>query len=268
MNKIIEINKLTFRYKDVFIFDKFSLDVYASSFTTIAGANGSGKSTLIKILTGIIKTDSDIKICDMELNNLNLYNIRKNIGVVFSDIDSSFLCETVYDDIAFTLQNLGYSRKKINDRINELSKIFNAKRLLDKSPNNLSGGEKCIAAILCALSHNPKILILDETLSMIDGNTRSHILDVLNELKNNGLTIINITHDLKDSYGSDRLVIINKGEVLLDGTPLKVMEYDKILNKAGIEIPFEIELSIKLKLYGLIDELIPNLNEMVDKLWQ
>ena len=266
MDKIIEINKLTFRYKDVFIFDKFSLDIEPFTFTTIAGANGSGKSTLIKILTGIIETDNDIRICNMALNKTNLYNIRRNIGVVFNDIDTSFLCETIYDDIAFTLMNLGYSNKRINDRINELSSIFNAKDLLNKSPNNLSGGEKCIAAILIALSHSPKILLLDETLSMIDGETKEFILKVLHSLKD--LTIINITHDLRESYTSDRLIIINKGEILLDGNPLKVMEYDKILNRVGIEVPFEIELSIKLKLYGLIDELIPNLNEMVDKLWE
>lgn len=268
MKSIIKIDRLTFRYKERFIFDKFSLDVEEGEWLSICGCNGSGKSTLIKILTGLLKTDSDINICGMELNEKNLYNIRKNIGIIFDNPENLFLCETVEDDLVFSLENLCYSVDEMKKRVREISNKFKISHLLKKSPNELSGGEKSKVALACALIHNPKILILDESLSMIDEIDRKYILDILSKLHKEGLTIINVVHDLRETYYSDRLLIINDGAIMLDGTPLKVMEYDKILNRLGIEIPFEIELSIKLKLYGLIDSLIPNVERLVDTLWQ
>jgi energy-coupling factor transport system ATP-binding protein len=103
---------------------------------------------------------------------------------------------------------------------------------------------------------------------MIDDDNKDKILEILEDLHKKGITIINVTHNLKEAYYSDRLVILNDGEILLDGNPMSVMEYDKILNKVGIEIPFEVELSIKLKLYGLIDKVYFNLDKMVDDIWQ
>lgn len=268
MGSIIKIDKLTFRYKDRFIFDKFSLDIEEGEWVSICGSNGSGKSTLIKILTGLLKTDSDINICGMDLNEKNLYNIRKNIGIIFDNPENLFLCETVEDDLVFSLENLCYSVDEMKKRVREISNKFKINHLLKKSPNELSGGEKAKVALAMSLIHNPKILILDESLSMIDEVDRNYILEILSKLHKEGLTIINVVHDLRETYYSDRLIIINDGSIMLDGKPLKVMEYDKILNRLGIEIPFEIELSIKLKLYGLIDSLIPNVEELVDALWQ
>ena len=103
---------------------------------------------------------------------------------------------------------------------------------------------------------------------MIDENEKFRILDILNEIHKKGMTIISVIHDLRESYFSDRLIVINDGAIMLDGVPLKVMEYDKILNGLGIELPFEIELSEKLKLYGLIDNLIPDVEKLVDTLWE
>ena len=268
MNSIININKLTFRYLDKFIFDKFSLDIEKGSFVTITGPNGSGKSTLLKILTGLVKTEADITICGLELNKENIYDIRKNIGVIFDNLDNTFISETIEDDLAFTLQNLCYTKEEMKDRIEEISTLLGIKSILNSRSNELSGGEKCKAALACAIIHNPKILILDEALSMIDENDKNNILKILKKLNKRGMTIINVVHDLKESYYSDRLLIFSDGEIVLDGPPLKVMEYDKILNKLGISIPFEIELSLKLKLYGLVDKLYCNMEMLVNDLWQ
>ena len=106
MGSIIKVDNLTFRYKDKFIFDRFSLEINEGDWVSITGSNGSGKSTLIKILTGLLKTDSDINICGLKLNEDNLFNIRKNIGVIFDNPENLFLCETVEDDIEFNLENL------------------------------------------------------------------------------------------------------------------------------------------------------------------
>jgi len=268
MGSIIKIDKLTFRYNDKFIFDRFSLDIEEGSWVSICGCNGSGKSTLIKILTGLLKTESDINICGMDLNEKNLYNIRKNIGIIFDNPENLFLCETVEDDLVFSLENLCYSVDEMKKRVSEISNKFKINHLLKKSPNELSGGEKAKVALAMSLIHSPKILILDESLSVIDEVDRKYMLETLYKLHKEGLTIINVVHDLRETYYSDRLIIINNGSIMLDGHPLKVMEYDKILNRLGIEIPFEIELSIKLKLYGLIDELLPDTLGIVDTLWQ
>lgn len=268
MGSIIKVDNLTFRYKDRFIFDKFCLNVEEGSWISITGSNGSGKSTLIKILTGLLKTDSDISICGLNLNEENLFNIRKNMGVIFDNPENLFLCETVEDDLAFTLENLCYSVDEMKKRIREVSNELKINHLLKKSPNELSGGEKSKVALACALIHKPKILILDESLSMIDEKGKINVLKILSKLHKNGMTIISVVHDLRETYYSDRLIVINDGEIMLDGTPLKVMEYDKILNRLGIELPFEIELSTKLKLYGLIDTLIPDVEELVNTIWE
>lgn len=267
MDSIINVNKLTFRYDDNFIFDKLSFSVGKGEWVSITGPNGSGKSTLIKILTGLIDTTNDITICNLLLNEQNLYSIRKNIGIVFDNPDNFFLCETVEDDLAFTLENLCYSPKDIKSRINEISDMMNIRHLLHKSPNELSGGEKCKVAIAIALIHKPRILILDEALGMIDENEKNSILEILHSFNKKGLTIINVVHDLRETYFADRLIVINDGEIMIEGSPLKVMEKDKILNRLGICLPFEIELSIKLKLYGLIDTLIPDVEKLVNTLW-
>ena len=265
---IVKIDNLIFRYNDNYVFDKFSLDIKEGEWLCISGPNGSGKSTLIKIITGLLKTESGVFVCGFRVNHRTLLNIRKNIGIIFDNLDNLFVCETVEDDLAFTLENLCYKPDEISRKIRKIAIELNITNLLNKSIEELSGGEKAKVALAVALIHNPKILIIDESLSMIDEEERTNILQVLNKKHKDGLTIISVIHDLRESFLADRLIILNNGEIMLDGKPLKVMEYDKILNRLGIELPFEAELSIKLKLYGLLDEIIPDVEKMVDTLWQ
>lgn len=268
MESIVEIDRLTFRYNDNYIFDKFSLNIKKGEWLCISGPNGSGKSTLIKVITGLLNVESRVFICGLRLNKKNLFDIRKHIGIMFDDLDNLFICETVEDDLAFTLENLCYKPYEISGCIRRISKELNIAHLLNKSIDELSKGEKAKVALASALIHNPDILIMDESLSMIDEDERNNVLKILDKRHKEGLTIISVIHDLRESFLSERLVIINDGEIMLDGSPLKVMEYDKILNRLGIELPFEVELSIKLKLYGLLDEIIPDVEKMVDTLWE
>ena len=267
MENIVSINKLTFRYDDRFIFDKFSLNIKKGQWISITGSNGSGKSTLIKLITGLLESNN-IDIFGLNLNKNNLFDIRKRMGVIFDDIDNMFLCETVEDDLVFTLENLCFSHDEIKRRLQDIVHEFNLESLLYKSPNELSGGEKSKVALAISLIHNPEILILDESLSMLDDKEKDNILNILRKKHKEGLTIISVIHNLRESYLSDRLIVLNNGEIMLDGNPLKVMEYDKILNRLGIELPFEVELSIKLKLYGLVDKVIPDVEKMVNTLWE
>lgn len=269
MNNIISIEKLSYRYNNDFIFHKLDMNIKQGEWITVVGPNASGKTTLIKILSGLIITDSNILIDNLFLTKENLFKVRKNIGVVFEKPDNGFISETVKEEISLVMKNLLYDDKHIEDRIKEIAKIFNIEKILNCSPNYLSAGEKQKIALACAIAHNPKIVLLDEALCMLDHYNKTEILEILNKLnKENGLTILNVTQDLEESFYSNRLIVINDGEILLDGPPKQVMLYDKVLNKIGIELPFIVDLSIKLKLYGLLDEIFFNMDEMVDIIWK
>jgi len=266
---IIEVKKLNFNYKDKKVFNNFNLNIEIGSFTTIIGLNGSGKSTLIKILLGLLKFDGEIKIDTLTLTQDNIKEIRKRVGVVFENPDNQFIAETVMDDIAFSLENLQMNSKNIKNKVLELSKYIGIEHLLDREPHSLSGGEKQLVALASALVHEPKILILDESLTMVDMKVRKKIYSILNDLnQNKKITIINVTHDMDEVIYSDDIILIDNGNLILKGPKEEVLLEDKVFNKLNLELPFMVSLSIKLKYYGLIDHLIFDMNEMVDEIWK
>ena len=252
---IIDIKNLNFKYKEKEVFNNFNLQLENGSFTTIIGLNGSGKSTLIKILLGLLKYEGIIKIDDILLNKDNIKNIRKSIGIVFENPDNQFVAETVMDDIAFSLENLQMNSKNIKEKIMKMANYIGISRLLEREPHSLSGGEKQLVALASALIHEPKILILDEALTMVDIRVRKQVYSILNDInKNKEVTIINVTHDMD--------------ELLLKGPKEKVLLEEKVFNKLNLDLPFMVSLSIKLKYYGLIDHLIFDMNEMVNTIWK
>ncbi|MDD2203006.1 MAG: ATP-binding cassette domain-containing protein [Bacilli bacterium] len=269
MNNIIGINSLSFRYQSKFIFEKFTLNIKDGEWISIVGPNGSGKSTLVKILIGLLESDSNIIVDKLTLNRENIDKIRKKIGVVFENTEDSFVAETVADDIAFTLENLAYDPKEIGRMVEDIAMEFKIDDILEKEPNFLSGGEKQKVALASAMVARPKILIIDDALEMIDEKSKNEILEILNKLhKERYLTIITITQNLEETYKTDRMVVINDGNILIDGPTINVLEEDKIFNRIGLSLPFMVDLSIKLKLYGLIDHIILDMDEMVNALWK
>lgn len=269
MRDIIKVKNLSFRYNNKFIFDKFDLTIRDGEWISIVGPNGSGKSTLVKTLVGLLEATGSIIIDDLLLCKENIQVIRRKIGLVFENTDDSFVAETVADDIAFNLENLAYSPEEMKKKIMDIASTLGIESILEKEPNLLSGGEKQKVALAAALVMKPKILIIDDALEMIDDNSKRDILKVLNRLhKEDKLTIITITHNLEETFNSDRMVVINNGNILIDGPVKEVLSEDKVFNRIGLEVPFMIDLSIKLKLYGLIDHMILDMNEMVNTLWK
>lgn len=266
MKDIIFIDKLSFRYDNKYIFNNFSLNIKENSFVSIIGPNGSGKSTLAKLLVGLLKVSDEITISNLIMNEKNLYNIRKNIALVMDNSSDNFIAETVADEIVFGLENLGFSKIDIKERLDEIVKLLKIDNILDKDPYTLSGGEKKIISLASSLIMKPKIIIIDDAFEMIDKKTKEKIFKHLKKQKD--LTVINITHNIEDVYYSDRTIILNQGEILVDGPTLKVLEQDKVFNRIGIELPFMLDLSLKLKLYGLVDRIILDMNEMVSELWK
>jgi energy-coupling factor transport system ATP-binding protein len=268
VNSIISIKDLVFKYDDLEIFDHFNLEINNKSWTNIIGPNGSGKSTLVKILLGLLPCEGEIVINDTILNNSSLEQIRINVGVVFENPDNQFVSETVADEIAFKLENLGYSKKKIKEHIDAVVEMLNIKHLLKKEPNILSNGEKQLVALASSIINRPKILILDEALTKIDFNTRLKIINILKDLNKSGMTIINITHDMEELVNGDNVLVMNNGEIVLHDDKNIVLMEEKKFNDLGLELPFMASLSIKLKYYNLIENPIFDMNEMVDKLWK
>lgn len=266
---IIDIRNLTFKYEEKLIFDKFNLSIEENSFTTIIGLNGSGKSTLIKILLGLLPADGEIKINDMLLEKNSIKEIRKLIGVVFENPDNQFVAETVMDDIAFSLENLQFKPRDIRIKVKDIANYLGISHLLEREPHSLSGGEKQLVALASALVHDPKILILDEALTMVDVKIRNQIYKILKEInETKGITIINVTHDIDELlYGKD-IIVIDDGNVILKGSKEEVLLEEKVFNKLGLELPFMVSLSIKLMYYDLIDKLYFDMNEMVNAIWK
>lgn len=268
-NDIIKISDLTFKYEKNLIFEHFDLSISRGDWVSIVGANGSGKSTLVKLLVGLLETDAYISIDNLRLDKHNLKHIRKKIGVIFENINNIFVAETVCDDMAFALENLRYKPDDIKFRIEEVASMIGILDILEVDPYSLSSAEKQKVAIASAIMTKPSILILDESLSMLNKKEKKEILKILNKLhKEEQITIIQITHDLEETYMSNRMIVLNKGKIVNDGKTFDVLMEDRVLNQAAIELPFVVELSIKLKLYGIVDKLILDMDRMVDEIWK
>lgn len=258
MNTIISINNLFYSYNKRNIISNFSLDIKEGSWVTIAGSNSSGKTTLVKLLSGLIPSNN-IKY--------NLKDIKKDIGVIFEIEKENFMSDTVKDELLLSVNPKNLTNKDINLKFEDITDLLDITDILDKDPNKLSSSELRRVVIASSLLYSPKILIMDNILSNMSSKEKKEILNIIKKYKNN-MTIINFTTDLEESFNTDRLIIMNKGDIILDDTPLKVMEKDKILNRLGIEVPFIIDLSSKLKLYGLIEGLYIDIDKLVDDIWE
>lgn len=234
---IIEINNLNFQYtkKDVAIKD-VSLSIKKGEFVTILGHNGSGKSTLAKLLVGLLEAKSgDIYINNLLLNEENINEIRKNIGIVFQNPDNQFVGVTVKDDIAFGLENRQVPREKMLEKIDYYSKLTGMDKFLDFNPENLSGGEKQRVAIAGVLACDPQIIIFDEATSMLDPKGVREVNAMVEKLKGQK-TVLSITHNLEEALIADRVIVMNDGQVVLNGTPKEVFKEKEILKKSNLDI--------------------------------
>lgn len=269
MDNIIVINDLCFKYDNSIVFNNFSLSIEKGKFTTILGNNGSGKSTLVKILCGLLDFDGSVTINGIDLCKKNLKSIRRNIGFVFENPDNCLISETVLEDLAFPLENLNLSRDYIYSKIVEISNYLGISDLLNKCSRDLSGGEKQLVSLACALVTGPKILILDEALSMLDLNNKKKILLILKKIKKDyGVTIINVTHDIEESVYGDDILLIDNGSIILYDSKKSVYKCEKVLGKYGFDLPFMVDLSNRLSYYDLIDNYVFDMNKMVDILWK
>ena len=268
MENLIEVNDLVFRYKDHLIFDHFSFQVPKGSWVTIMGENGGGKSTLVRILAGLLKTDSSIKINGLLLKKENLATIRKKMGVVLEQPDNQFITDTVRDEIVFVLENLELSKTEIKKRLKEICDSFDLTSLLDMDPRQLSGGQKQLVILASVLVMKPDLLLMDEALSMLDMDQKNKVISLLKCYQEGGMTILSTTQDVEDCLLGNDIALLQKGKLILYGPVNEIVQEETLFASVGLQLPFMADLSIKLQYYGLLDHVILDMDKMVDTLWK
>ena len=262
--KVIEIKNLMFGYNSKRkILKDLNLSIEEGEYITLLGHNGSGKSTLAKLLIGLLEKNSgSIFVNGLELNLENVNKIRENIGIVFQNPDNQFVGVTVKDDIAFGLENRRVPSNIIKEEVLKYAKLVGMEDFLDRNPEELSGGQKQRVAIASVLAFKPNIIIFDEATSMLDPLGVNEVMDTIRSLVGK-ITIISITHNLNEAKLADRVIVLNKGVIVLDGKPADVFKEKEILKEANLDI------TDSMKLIELIKESnMKNKEKVEDALWE
>lgn len=269
MGKIVEIQNLTFAYNSHVIFNELSLNISEGSFYTILGKTGSGKSTLARILMGLEETHDYIKIHDLYLNPKNMEEIRQKTNIVYENPELEFVTDSVFEELAFSLQSLGYSEDEIKKKINLVSEDFSINHLLSRNPHKLSAGEKELISLAVNVITSPKLLILDEALSMIDKKTKKRIWEVLRKYQQEmNMTILHFTDYPEDILEGTNIVILADGKVALQENIFASLQSEKAFTNNQLELPFLVNLSNKLRYYGTIPALETDIEQLVDAIWK
>lgn len=273
----IEIKNVSYSYpvnEDEYVdaIKNISLNIEEGSFVALVGHNGSGKSTLAKLLNGLIVPDEgNVTIFGIDTQDEdNIYEIRKNVGMVFQNPDNQMVASIIEDDIAFGPENLGIEREEIIRRVDWALEKVGMIEHKKGTPFKLSGGQKQRLAIAGILAIKPKVLVLDESTAMLDPQGRLEVMKVVHELnKEEKMTIICITHYMEEALDADRVIVMNNGEIVMDDVPKKIFsEYEK-LRELKLNVPLITQIAIDLKEIGLdVDPTIMSQKELVDKLCQ
>lgn len=251
MTQAIKIDNLKYSYNnDQVLFNDFDLAIDAGQWVALVGHNGSGKSTLAKLILGLISANSgNISVFGETLTIDTVHHVREQIGMVFQNPDNQFVGATVADDVAFGLENKQIPSIEMPRMIDEALSIVDMLDFKDREPHMLSGGQKQRVALASVLALHPKIIILDEATAMLDPDGRATIMRTLQDLKarfGRDITLVTITHDMDEAILADRVVVINDGQLILDGTPASVFSQYNIMHQNGLELPFAGELVAKL----------------------
>ena len=269
---IITTEKLTFQYEDSQkkVLENFDLAIEKGSFTALLGHNGSGKSSLAKLFNAILLPEGGkVYVAGMDTKNeADLLKIRKNCGLVFQNPDNQLIASIIEDDVAFAPENLGVPPKEIRQRVDEALKCVGMYEYRMRSPHHLSGGQKQRVAIAGIVAMRPSVIVLDEPTAMLDPKGRKEVIETIGRLNREyGITAVLITHNMDEAALADRIVVLEKGKILLDATPREVFSHYEILKQTGLDVPQITALSYELHKRGFpIDSCILTVEEFVEQM--
>ncbi|MBQ1240289.1 MAG: energy-coupling factor transporter ATPase, partial [Lachnospiraceae bacterium] len=247
-----------------------SLDIEEGSFVAILGHNGSGKSTFAKLMNGILlPSDGTVYIADMKTNDEeHLWDVRKTAGMVFQNPDNQIIGNVVEEDVGFGPENMGVPTEEIWERVDKSLEAVGMTAYRLQSPNKLSGGQKQRVAIAGVMAMKPRCIVLDEPTAMLDPNGRREVIKTIHELnQQEGITVLLITHYMEEVIDADRVVVMDGGHVVMDGTPKEVFSRVNELKKYRLDVPQVTELADELKQAGMdLPDGILTIEELVDEL--
>ena len=247
-----------------------SLDIEEGSFVAILGHNGSGKSTFAKLMNGILlPTDGTVYISNMKTSDEeHLWNVRKTAGMVFQNPDNQIIGNIVEEDVGFGPENMGVPSEEIWERVDKSLKAVGMTAYRLQSPNKLSGGQKQRVAIAGVMAMKPRCIVLDEPTAMLDPNGRKEVIHTIQELnRQEGITVLLITHYMEEVIEADRVVVMDGGQIVMDGTPKEVFSRVKELKSYRLDVPQVTELADSLQTAGMdLPDGILTIDELVEKL--
>ncbi len=261
MNNLIKVRNVFYKYptdeesekKQPDVLRGVSLDVGEGEFIAILGQNGSGKSTLARMLNGLILPDNGTVIVDRmdTTDNEHIFDIRSRVGLVLQNPDNQLVTSIVEEDVAFAPENLGIKPKEIRKRVDEALRTVDMYEHRRSAVYKLSGGQKQRVAIAGILAMKPKCIVLDEPTAMLDPKGRQEVLEAVTKLRaEQGISIVLITHYMQEATLADRIIVMDSGEILTQGTPEEVFSETELLISHSLSVPQSSELIYKLKKAG------------------
>ncbi|KQL47145.1 energy-coupling factor transporter ATPase [Brevibacillus choshinensis] len=243
------------------------LTIEKGTFVSVLGHNGSGKSTLAKLMNALLlPEDGVILVSGFDTKDEEmLWEIRRHVGMVFQNPDNQIVGATVEDDVAFGLENMGVDPQEMRKRIDEALLSVGMEKYLMAQPHRLSGGQKQRVAIAGIMAMRPSVIILDEATAMLDPQGRQEVMMLARRLnREEGITIINITHFPEEAVFSDRVTVMNAGEVLMEGSPHDVFSQVERLQSAGLDVPFSVRIRYALAAKGIHLPFVLHQEELVE----
>ena len=258
MTDFIRVENLTFEYdKDgtekTRAIDDVSFTIEKGSFTAIIGQNGSGKSTLARNLNGLlVPTSGRILVDGMDTaDDRRIWDIRSRVAMVFQNPDNQIVSSIVEDDVAFGPENLGVDPAEIRRRVDDALKRVDMYHLRNKAPHQLSGGQKQRIAIAGAVAMRPECIVFDEPTAMLDPKGRREVLEIVRELNSQGITTILITHFMEEAAQADEIIVMDRGQVKLQGAPVEIFRSIDVLREISLGVPPVVELAEELRSRGM-----------------
>ncbi len=273
MTNIIEVKDLKYKYNEAdttYTLNGVSFHVKQGEWLSIIGHNGSGKSTTVRLIDGLLEAESgDIIIAGDKLTVDNIWEKRRQIGMVFQNPDNQFVGATVEDDVAFGLENQGIPLEEMQERVHQALELVGMSDFMKREPARLSGGQKQRVAIAGVVALRPNIIILDEATSMLDPEGRLDLIRIVKDIKDRyNMTVISITHDLDEVALSDRVIVMKEGEVESVSRPEELF-MRKDLQALDLNQPFTADLADQLRLKGLeLPDRYFTEEELEEALWE